>query len=235
MFYTHINETWNYEGVNFEKNYILSNLLRSFVKDSFALEEYTKVFGEETKNFFSYLIERKEIMNEVSQISGLLFENCIEKKLKEHLIEMKDDDLLKLCEQDGFLQKATTKFGFDSTKISNFFSKAKEGILTTLKNVWEKFSSLGVIENIKNLLSSGFSWVKDLISKGLEFFTNAGIGELVIPAMLVFRGVAPAIAGINAIRRKKKMKPLTKEEKEEFEEKAKKNKTKIDKQIKKIS
>ena len=193
-----LKEGYGYTGVNFESNYILSNLVRSFSKDNYPVNTYSSIFGKESKDFFSHLKENKIVVEEVAKIQGLLFEKIGEKNLHEHLLHIDNDTLEILSEAVGeaFTTGAAAAKGFNFGTIKRMFSAAKNNVGGFLKNIWEQFKGLGVVQTIAPFLESGFAWVKGILGTGLDFFLQ-NVGALVLPAMMLFRTAPTAIAAIN--------------------------------------
>lgn len=223
MIISMLREAYGYTGVEFTANYILSNLVRSFNKDDFDVESYSMVYGEDSEPFFNILKENKNVIKEISNISGLLFEKYGIDNIHEHFLHIDDRRLEVICEAEGIVSKAV-----------GFFNQAKEGVGGFLKTLWKNFKGLGVVKAVTPFLEQGFAWAKDMVTKGLAFF-GANIGSLVVPAMLIFRTAPAAIAGINAIRKRRKMKALSGQEKEKFGELAKEKQQQITTARKKVS
>ena len=251
-----LRESYSYTGSNFERNYILSNLVKSFSKDNFPVNSYSSLYGEEGRVFFDYLKEHKDLVKKISKINGLLFEKIGAKNLNEHLLRMRDDDLLYLIESTEkyminekanindlyalgkgkakeYLASGTSATkGFNFETIKKAFATAKENVGGFLKEIWEQFKGLGIVQAITPYLQSGFSWVKNILGTGLDFFTQ-NIGSLVLPAMMLFRTAPAAISMINKARARKKAKPLTSQEEEKFKKVAEQKKAQIEAQRKK--
>lgn len=86
------------------------------------------------------------------------------------------------------------------------------------ESLWSKLKLFGapVLGKVKNFLSQGLPWAKDLISKGAAFFTELSIAQIAVPAIALAGGVAAGLKLVNSIRKKMKANPLSKEEKEKF-------------------
>jgi hypothetical protein len=209
-----LKETYGYSGVNFWENYILSELTRSFSRDSkvFGIEEcidmYSILFGSETKSLFEEMSSQKQYLNEMEKIDGLLFEGY-------------------LTEEVPYL--TTGEGGFSPTKV-------KRGLVGFLSGIWNKAKEFGlsIFNKIKPAIASGVSWVKNLLKKGVSAVASSPVLQVALPVLAIAGSIAAAKKIINGIRRKAQKRTLTQKEEEALESIAKKNKEKLNKMRKQI-
>lgn len=168
-------EAFEYKGAYFLENYVMSHILKSFVKDAecYGIEEtaemYQDMYGYETYPIFEYMVENEDMLVEASKIkNNLLFEN----------------------------------YSID------------EGILDFLKGLWGKIKEFGapIVSKIGTFLSSGFTWAKELATKGIAFITSNPIAKIAVPAVAIAGGLAGGIALINKLRKKRKKPKMSKAE-----------------------
>lgn len=101
------------------------------------------------------------------------------------------------------------------------------------EGVWDTIKDFGGVSlgKITKFLNKGAGWAKKLMETGAAFFLNTSITQLVVPAIAVAGTVVGGIKLINAIRKKAKQSPLSKEEQDKFKEAVRNNREEIRKYI----
>jgi hypothetical protein len=231
-------EAYDYRGVFFEENFTYSHLLKAFYEDvnkygtESAEEMYVTLFGEETKDVFSYMNENFDYLEEASAIkSEILFEGFAEKYLSE--ANPLSGGMPR--SQKAIDAVAKRSQGLDKKNIGMVRSSALEeltgsakkisGVSGFLKGLWDKLKGLGTgaISKLKDLVGKGIPWAKEIAQKGASFFTGNPIAQVALPAVALAGGVA---AGWKLLRKMKKKK-LSDQDKEKFKEVLDKNKSQV--------
>jgi hypothetical protein len=250
-------EVYNYKGCNFEENYIYSQLTKAFYKDilengsELAEEEYIAIFGEESKEIFSYMSENFEYLEEACELNTeILFEGYAE---KQYLEEKTRGDWMKgladfasktsggarpswskgiqdaknmgtAAVRSAGMDEKGLKYGLEQMSKGRLASvKKTTGLTGFLKGLWDKLKDFGggAINKLKDLVGK-VPWAKDIISKGATFFKANPIAQVAVPAVVLAGGAA---AGWKLLKKLKGKKA----NKEEFKEVIEKNKDKIKK------
>ncbi len=199
-----LRSVYNYEGEYFWENYIWSNIVRTFPKDMAeygkenTMEMYMAIYGKETRPIFEYMLDNEEMLLEVAEVKGLLFE-------ERYLTEIEVVDTL------GKVVGAPTKVGF------------LKGLWNTIKGL-----APGFFGNIQKFVAAGFSWAKNLVKSGISFIATNPILKVAVPAVLIAGGVAAGIKLINKLRNKAKKKRMTPEEEQALKNIVDKNRARMD-------
>lgn len=101
------------------------------------------------------------------------------------------------------------------------------------ESVWNALKQFGgsSIGKLKGFLSSGAGWAKELMSKGISFFTTLPIAEIAIPAIALTGSVVGGVKLINKIRKEASKNPLSKEEREKFKQAVKEQRAEAKKYV----
>ena len=216
---TILKEAYNYKGSMFWENYMLSNIVRTVSRDlkeyqdpELVVELYGALYGEESTELFEDMVNNEEELHEAAKITGaFLFEGIGERNVNAYLNEV---ILSKFAPGlTGVIGSTTKPIGF-------------------LKGLWSKFKGIfssGTFATIGAFLKNGFSWAKDLITKGATWVAKTPIINVAVPMLMVFGGLKAAKAIVNKMRRKSGKKIMTPEEERQFDKVAAKNKNKIEK------
>lgn len=234
-------ESYEYRGTYFWENYILSNLVRTFPEfmlehgEKDAVEIYTELFGEKARPLFEYMIEREDALIETALYvgKGLLFEEVGERNVKQYIAEAEGAFGALSPRGANFanlLKKSRQNVG---EKIAKTASGSK--ILGFLGGLWGKLKDLGrgVFEKVLPFLKSGFSWAKDLVTKGVSWIATNPIARIAFPAILMAGGIVGAVKLINKIRKKHGKKEMDEKEVETLKSVEQKNRQAIEKYRKK--
>lgn len=132
-----------------------------------------------------------------------------------------------LVEHEEFLDKA------GASKSSLLFEGCSEIPRELSESVWDVIKQFGgaYIGKIQKFLGQGVSWAKELMSKGISFFTDLPITQIAVPAIAIAGGITAGVKLINKIRKKAGKNPLSKEEKENFKEALKAKKDEVAKYV----
>lgn len=202
-----IAESLGYEGSYFWENYVFSKLLKRFVEDAseIGIEEtkeiYTDLFGYETFPIWKYMANNEEQLYEAYEIKEqLLFEQL--SGVTSVIDTIKQQKTMK------DVAGLTTGFG------SLYNKKTNSKLIGFLKGLWNKIKEFGapIIKKIKTWTAPAVNWIKGILGKGIKFVTTNPIAKIAVPMVVIVGSITGAIALINKIRKKAKMKKMNKNE-----------------------
>lgn len=182
----YLKEGLGYRGINFDKNYYASAIIKSFVRD------YNK-YGENIVNFY------EDTWGDWDGAFRLAANNIY--TLQEEVSTMRNSMLI-------FEAIPSGAGGGGAAASLGLFGRAKNTAAAgggVLAKVWDKVKGLGkeFYENrLGPFLQKGFTWAKELAQKGIEFFSNIS-PSVAIPIALSIAGITSIAALKNKKKRKK--------------------------------
>ncbi len=201
-------ESYEYYGANFWENYIGSDLVRGFNKDTqlygsdVTAEMYIDVFGEETAPIFKYMADNEELLSEAALVKGMfLFESYGLQNVNNYLLEV---------------SVLTAGVGGAASKIAG--AAKKGGLVGFLGGLWEKLRAFGkpLVKKLGLFASKGISWAKNIATQGLNWIHTNPIARIAVPVVALAGTVAGGIVLLNKLRKKAGKKRLSKVEEQQI-------------------
>jgi len=198
--FEYLKEGLGYTGVNFDKNYYASIIIKSFISD------YNK-YGDNIVNFY------EDTWGDWDGAFRLAANNIY--TLQEEVQSFNNHTLLFEALPDAIKNTVGTSPSLFQ-RVGMAANRGRLGVMSgsILTRVWDKIKGLGksFYENrLMPFLKSGFVWAKELATKGIDFFKNIS-PSVAIPIALGVAGITSIAALKNRKKRKKVEQLLRKNE-----------------------
>lgn len=226
-------EAYNYQGINFWDNYLMTEHLKAFTEDCLefgeeeTIEMYSELFDEDARIIYEKVVEDENLFEAINSYRGtLLFEGYFDET--QILNERMAKGVGGMATQKSNVADAFRGMGNVKNKaMTPAGGAAKSG----LAGIWDTIKSFGgnLLGKLKDVAASGIDFLKPLAKNGMAFIANNPIAQVALPAVAIAGGTVGAVKLINKLRKKKGQKKLKKEEIEQIKKKASENKPKLTK------